>query len=436
MDLILDVKEKEVGHVKPPSLPSLTSGTTGFPEHKKRSRPSAFKQKRQAAAEGNFSAAKVPEPRFQSSQSPKPPTANSNESEGDERRRIDQENVAKLQSMSRGEIEDAQRELLGDLDPSILQMLLRRANLDDTSDRKQEDVPSSGATRITTDQANTPQKASVEDALPAIPATKKTSDFRPKPPKKVTFDEDAAPAHIPDDLFPISSQPPPTDSHKHKHDHNCERDHDHTHFPSAASIPDLDPSDPDFLANLHAKYFPQLPSDPTKLAWMAPLPTPNSPADKDSPYHPDQTSLPVSALRFDFRGRLVPPSVARSIPSTMGLHHHAEAPEAAGYTITELARFCRSSVPAQRCIAFQAMGRILYRLGKGEWGLGEGGRVGEEDDLAFSIWRLVKAGKVIESLEEAAGVPEGVGHRGSRAYAIEALWLLEKGGWKERWRGL
>lgn len=433
MDLILDVKEKEVGQVKPPTLPSLTSGTTGFPEHKKRSRPSAFKQKRQQAAEGASLTPKTPEPRPQGAVSQNKLAPQSSEPEDAERRRIDRENRQKLQSMSKGEIEEAQQELLGELDPSILQMLLRRANLDDTGDAPKQLSASSG---------ERPKPATVDDEAPVAPtqSENKRPETKPKVSKKVTFDEDAAPSQIPDNLFPISSQPPATDT-AHKHDHNHDQDHDHdhdhsTHFPSHAQAPDLDPQDPDFLANLHAKYFPQLPSDPTKLAWMAPLPTPNSIADKESPYHPEQSSLPVSALRFDFKGRLVPPSVARSIPSTMGLHHHAEAPEAAGYTITELARFCRSSVPAQRCIAFQTMGRILFRLGKGEWGIGEGGRVGEEDDLAFSIWRLIKSGKVIESLEEAASVPEGVGHRGARAYAIEALWLAEKGGWKERWRGM
>jgi hypothetical protein len=451
MDIILDVQEKEVGEVKPPSLPSLKPGNSGFPEHKKRGRPSAFKAKRQAAA-GIY-----PEPKFQSTRSRNEIAPKNAQQEDDERARIDKENRAKLQSMSEGEIEEAQRELLNDLDPSILQMLLRRANLDDTGDRKQivEETEDEGATVVTGDTFKAGDRVVFEP-----PSVEEEEETRPSPPpeakersakpaKKVTFDEDAAPSHIPDDAFPITSQPPPTNAH-HNHQHNqtpsCNdptHDHshnssDHTHFPTAQSVPDLDPSDPDFLANLHQKYFPSLPADPTKLSWMAPLPTPDSPADRDSPYHPAQSSLPVSALRFDFRGRLVPPSVARTLPSSLGLHHHAEAPEAAGYTIPELAHLCRSAVPAQRCLAFQTVGRVLYRLGKGEWGKGEGGRTGDQegDDLAFSIWRLVKKGRVVESLEEAAGMEEGRGHRGVKVYATEALWLLEKGGWRERWRGL
>ena len=78
---------------------------------------------------------------------------------------------------------------------------------------------------------------------------------------------------------------------------------------------------------------------------------------------------------------------------------------------------------------------MLFRLGKGEWGTGAGGRDGSEDDLAFGLWRCFQEGRVLESIGEAAAVEEGVGSVSVRAYAIEAMWLFEKGGWKEKWRG-
>ncbi|KAG7150343.1 RNA polymerase II-associated protein rba50 like [Verticillium longisporum] len=65
---------------------------------------------------------------------------------------------------------------------------------------------------------------------------------------------------------------------------------------------------------------------------------------------------------------MLPPRLSRQIPVSKGLHHHGQAPEAAGYTIEELSILARSAVAAQRCIAFQTIGRIFYRLGKGEWG--------------------------------------------------------------------
>ena len=50
---------------------------------------------------------------------------------------------------------------------------------------------------------------------------------------------------------------------------------------------------------------------------------------------------------------------------------------------------------------------MLFRLGNGEWGIGEGGRVGEEDDLAFGLWRCFRETRVIDSLLEAASVEDG-----------------------------
>ncbi|OBT81118.1 hypothetical protein VE02_10287, partial [Pseudogymnoascus sp. 03VT05] len=108
---------------------------------------------------------------------------------------------------------------------------------------------------------------------------------------------------------------------------------DTLHFPRPPTLPDLDPSSPNFLQDLHTAYFPSLPSSPASLAWLAPLPTPGSEADLESSYSPAQTSIPASALRFDFRGQLLPPRISRAMPTDRGLHHHADAPEAGGYTI-------------------------------------------------------------------------------------------------------
>ena len=407
-----------------PSFPTPTPSKTGFPEHRKRTKPSAFKKRRQAEqAEGEASSNGLPATRpndlLGSSQN-----AESKLRSGfaaDDSRSIDRENKSRIDSMSPQEIEAAQKEIFNAMDPSLIQRLLRRANLDEGG-ASLLDGPPSGAgqsSAAAAQAAPTPPAVVVQDSHSAEPREDiaKPATAKPKPKKVVTFDDDAAPpAPTPQDL-PL---PLPTNT---------------THFPKQ-TVPDLDPADPDFLANLHKKYFPNLPADPSKLAWMAPVPTPNSTADRESPYYPGQSSLPVSALRFDFRGILIPPRLSRQIPTNMGLHNHGEAPEAAGYTIPELARLARSAVPGQRCIAFQTLGRMLYRLGKGEWGIGEGGRFGEEDDLAFGLWRCFVETRVLDSLAEAASVEDGAGHMASKAYAVEALWLLEKGGWKEKWRGL
>lgn len=416
--LIGDIVERDDKIAKPVEFPSAPIPATGFPAHKRRWKSSAFKQQRNGGT-----------PQSNPAQTQEP--AQSQTFEEVERERIDKENRQKLSDMTPQEISRAQEDLLNGLNPALIQRLLQRANIDEPDPKNPFNIPEPREPQSTSASASSlpppeivvddgPKAATVEDdtaqAAKPEPNTKSTAapttppslpTAQTKSTKKIpdNYDEDQAPAQIPPDLFPITDLPKST------------------HFPVPPSLPDLDPSDPNFLATLHEKYFPNLPADPSKLAWMAPVPSQDSPADKDSPYYP-HPEISVSALRFDFRGRFLSPRVSRSIPASKGLHHHGEAPEAAGYTIAELARLARSAVPAQRCIAFQTLGRILYRLGRGEWG------TTPDHPIAMGVWSAVKEGRVLESLNEAS-MAEG-GHRGSRAYALEALWLFEKGGWREK----
>ncbi|XDG05318.1 hypothetical protein ABKA04_004933 [Annulohypoxylon sp. FPYF3050] len=454
--LISDIQEKEATEIKAPSFPQIKSTTTGFPEHKKRTRVSAFKQKRQAAR---------PEPEISqtptTSKDPFTPSQNaqpisSKDFKYDVKQSIDRENNEKLDSMSPEEIEAARQELFNGLDPSVLEMLLKRANLDEPKKNDPFDLPESTSQDAPSSEPKPTQETPeirIEDttAPPITNATKNgptvegqaepaTADKskrvrwasvadeedeetasapRTQPPasdSKTNITSDTTPNPTPRDPNDAKPSPTPTTTEPHPK----------PHWPTPPN-PSIDPSDPDFLSKLHSKYFPSLPADPSKLAWMAPIPSPNSPADYDSPYHPSQSSLPVSSLRFNFRGELLPPRISRIIPPSKGLHHHGEAPEAAGYTVRELARLCRSAVPGQRCVAYQTLGRILYRLGRGEFG-------GVHDALARGVWEEVEEGAVMRSLYEEAGMEEGAGHRSARAFAVEAIWFYEKGGWGERMR--
>ncbi|KAL9946978.1 RNA polymerase II associated protein 1 [Verticillium nonalfalfae] len=410
--LIGDIVERKTAQPKPVTFDDADISSTGFPAHKKRSRPSAFKQQRQgkkgddAPAAAGAQARAAHEARFEVD-----PATQKADFEAAERRRIDRENQSRLENMTPAEIASERAEMLKGLNPALIERLLQRANIDERDGPDPFDVP---GTQEASPKPATPE-IKIEDTTlppprpkPSTTTSKATSSSSPPAPAQqqqhAPINEDRVPSAPPEDLFPINQQP------------------EHTHFPQPPALPDLDPSHPDFLATLHEKFFPNLPADPSKLAWMAPLPTTDSPADRDSPYYPGQASLPISALRFDFRGAMLPPRLSRQIPVSKGLHHHGQAPEAAGYTIEELSILARSAVAAQRCIAFQTIGRIFYRLGKGEWGNSD------EDTLARGIWSSVMEGRLMDSLAEAA-MKEG-GHRGSRAYATEALWLLEKGGWK------
>jgi hypothetical protein len=428
--MIFDVKEKETTSPQAPSFPVVKSSTSGFPEHKKRTRISAFKQQRQ----GKPTEEKKTDVFTTSSSTPlttEPdagqagtPGAAGQNPKPDEKQNIDRENNEKLASMSAAEIEEARNELFNGLDPKILEMLLKRSNLDEKNvpspfDEQTSDPPPPTIKIEDTSLPPAPSKKvrfeSVEETTPdTIDATPK--DSTPSSAELTPSIDDAAPPTIPSEHIIHDDQ------HSSK-----------PHWPHSPAPPDLDPSDPNFLASLHEKYFPSLPADPTKLAWMAPIPTVNSPADYDSPYHPSHSSLPITVLRFDFRGTLLPPRISRAVPMSKGLHHHGEAPEAAGYTIGELARLARSTVPGQRCIAYQTLGRVLFRLGRGEFG-----RIG--DSVPDGIWSAAVEGNVMESLYEEAGMDpdgkggdlKGRGHRSAHAFAMEAIWLFEKGGWREK----
>lgn len=422
--LVNDLVEKDIEAPKPLANEDFQSPATGFPAPKKR--VSAFKQRKAAAAAGGSGAA----PAATSKASPagasktasgaasKPAATKSGDNGAgqddfyaSEKQRIDKENRERIQAMSAEEIEEARKELMTGLSPGMVERLFKRANIDEQDattlpseapqkEAPQKKYPPPPTIEVVDEDTSAPTPPPAGVPTPKPPA--------PKKPSAPAFDEDRPPTNPPADLFPISDAPKST------------------HFP-APKDPDLDPADPDFLENLHKKYFPNLPADPSKLAWMAPLPTEGSAADRESPYSPHQASLATSALRFDFKGKLLPPRLSREIPVSKGLHHHGQAPEAAGYTVEELCILSRSAVAAQRCIAFQTLGRVLFRLGKGEWG------TSIEDPIAMGIWGAVKEGRALDSLAEAAG-KEG-GHRSSQAFAIEALWLFEKGGWKEKVRG-
>lgn len=413
--LIGDIVERDSSAKKPVEPPSSSTSTTGQPAHRKRWTQSAFKQ-RQAAKAAGLDPSTIPNPSSKSNnQSAAESTPQSFENL--DKQRIDRENKQKIDSMTPQEIAKAQEELLSGLNPALVQRLLARANIDEQHDPSPFDpLPEIQPTQPSpTIQVTDTTKEAVEhkDAVvkPTEPKPAPVPASNPTQSKKIAdnYDEDQEPAQIPDDLFPLS-----------------DLRNQSTHFPAPPTLPDLDPSDPNFLATLHEKYFPELPADPSKLAWMAPVPTEDSPADRESAYYP-HPEISVSALRFDFKGRFLSPRVSRKIPTSKGLHHHGLAPEAAGYTVAELAILARSAVPAQRCMAFQTLGRIMYRLGKGEWGKSE------DDPIAMGVWAAIKEGRVIEALSAAASIDGG--HRGSQAYATEALWLFEKGGWKDKIKG-
>lgn len=427
--LIGEIREREPSAATPPAPtpPTATASSTGFPAHRRRNKPSSFKQRRAEQS--------APEKK------PDPPTAQ------DDKQHIAEENRRHLASMSDTQIEQEREELMASIDPGLLERFLRRANLDE-NETVQEDVP-------TSDQpAGSKPKKSVSFAPatssgpipkpreeePSLPRASSTSAS--KPPRSA----DRAPAQVPSDLHPAAEHPSLDPAMIEKF-----------HFPQPKQpMPTLDPSSPSFLSELKSHYFPEMSHDPSALSWLQTPSTDEEDPDSTSAYHPasNAISLAPSAIRFSLRGTILAPNTALSLPTSLGLHHHGEDPQAAGYTIPELAILSRSTFPAQRCVAWQVLGRILFRLGRAEFG-DRGGQLSE------GLWFVIeKEGVVAGMLTEAEGatgqdhgktrtgesgqqnetggksnvpVAPGLGrHASAAAWAVEGVWLWQKGGAGDR----
>ncbi|KAG8529300.1 uncharacterized protein KY384_005936 [Bacidia gigantensis] len=376
--LVGDIQEKEPSRVPQPPRPTGIAG--GFPAHKDRQkgRPKRGKYRQELQSDTGVAIA----------------TSKNVDTS------IDKENKARLANMSDKDIEKSKEELKSNLDPSVIATLLKRANIESDGNHSSfdEDSGSSKVIGCHSSSSSAIEKEKIHLKEGHVPESA----------HKELSQSDAPPLYPPADLHPVTSKEPLPSISK-------------IHFPKAPPPPELDPDDPDFLIKLHSTYFPSLPSDPNTLAWMAPV--------KDSeqaPYSPSQDALPPSSLRFDFRGRLLPPRLSAQIPASKGLHHHGHTPDSAGYTVPELSHLARSAVTAQRCVAYQTLGRILFRLGRGDFGA-------EGEDLCEGLWELVEKGKVLPNIINAAA-RENEGSRSVWATATDAVWLWRKGGGR-RWKG-
>jgi hypothetical protein len=432
--LVGEIQERASSTAIPPA-PKLPTTSTGFPAPRPR-KPSSFKQRR-----ANQST--VPE------STPTPPTLQ------DDKKSIDEENRRQLAAMSDAQIQQEREELMEQMDPGLLQRFLRRANIEEDTQTGDNEAASSAP--VSDEKTSKPRKSVSFDIPETAPVSSKPatptaqSHSLPKSLSKTLpphpRNEDLPPSSIPKDLHPASQRPsldPAT--------------LETFHFPQPTRpMPVLDPSAPSFLADLQSHYFPEIAQDPSTLSWLQPLSADEEDPDSTSAYHPASSAISMapSAIRFSLTGTILAPETSLSLPTTMGLHHHGDDPHAAGYTIPELAILSRSTFPAQRCIAWQVVGRILFRLGRAEFGE-RGGQLSE------GLWNVIeKEGVVAGMLAEADGdagqtqgrnkgnsskdqkdaeengssmpVASGVGrHASAAAWAVEGIWLWQKGGGGDR----
>jgi hypothetical protein len=393
-----EIKEKNSGDNVPPP-PTFKATKSGFPEHRTRFKTSAFKQRQDAQAKSTTA---NPHPANVTSRVPRQVQPSDKaivnhigkkygvDFGSQQKAEINQENRQKMAQMTDTDIEEARAALMANLDPALIKRLLKRANIDD-----EQQAPQEGITEAS--------PGGLEEDSP-VAALQKPQPAQTTPPQQPTI--------------PSHSQPNP------QQEPTLVSISPAMHFPvpprSADSFIPLDPSSATFLADLKSQYFPSLPQDPSSLTWMQDITTAEI---ESSAYNPTSESYSPSALRFSFRGTLIPPTSALAIPVHAGLHHHGDDAASAGYTIPELTLLARSILPNQRCVAYQVLGRILYRLGRGD--LGPRG-----SELQEGLWGLIEHEKPIELMMREAN--RASGHVTAKAYATEGLWLWRKGGGGDR----
>lgn len=114
-----------------------------------------------------------------------------------------------------------------------------------------------------------------------------------------------------------------------------------------------EPIDDTLPEEMHRKYFRDLPKDSEKIEWMG---------FGQSKQEDEQSN----DLRFDFQGEIMSDTRSVSAPAHLGLHHHGQQPDKAGYTVKELLHLSNSSSSPQRALSMGIITRITKRLKVGD----------------------------------------------------------------------
>lgn len=442
MDLVGEIVEKDTGAPTVPEPPKQT-------ELKKLS---SFKQRKFKKAQMTPS---KPEPKPVTKSEPEPEPAS--DSNGlSEAEKIHQENMQKIAQMTEEDIDNERKELLEGLNPKLVQSLIKRAETREKEERHEHEHAEGYGGWIggmkTSDgvkELSHLDKSDIDRAL-GINNLALEEDIKPS---KVRFDDTIQYEDLPqeakldegawvdvddiDELVPKHQDNIAAKDYQLINESDEELQEDGVHFPKPKTTvkddKDLDINDPTFYDKLHDKYYPDLPKETSKLAWMTePLPVQKS-----------NTYESISDMRFDFYGNLIEldsDSNTPEVPTHLGLHHHSDNPHLPGYTLAELVHLSRSMVLGQRCLSIQMLGRILHKLGLHKYNILPIPDNNSDEDKAFNenvkqiiehfeklMWDLIDQLRIIESITEASDETK-TKNLSVRNYAIEALWLWKQGG--------
>ncbi|KAI0693847.1 hypothetical protein C8T65DRAFT_815854 [Cerioporus squamosus] len=161
---------------------------------------------------------------------------------------------------------------------------------------------------------------------------------------------------------------------------------------SSEQVGDLEEGTPE---DIRRRFFPTAPAHDPSLVWM------------QGDAEPEEEATPT--VRFDLNGTPIPAKLSASLPTHLGLHHHAEGSHA-GYTLEDIFMLSRSTVPAQRATMLGLLAKIAHRLAR------------TSTDSRKAIPELAGQEVALRKRMLAAGV-EALSERASvGARAVELLW--------------
>lgn len=445
MDILGDIVEHETSVPKPPSVPS--SSSKGFPQATAK-RPSRWRQRLQekglSSMSGEVSGGDQDDGKFYTVDN----DTNLKKFKDDGERRLDysglseeervhQENIEILARMSNKDREEAKQELLDNLDPKVLEMLMKRSIrkygkpgekglCEEDQQTKEASMfdPVEGAagtwvggeheldkTIPTATVENTasshcsPAGSCSDNLKSSLMRSKTMASSSPvgnsaSSEKKIRFSKEAKVIYL-DQSKQVKLETPEDDEWEDVSD---------VKSPSLTPLVDDDAAPPledaiqlaeqsvhDVVRTKSGIHFPK----PRQPYEELDINDPNF-NDKlyekyfpDLPKNPKQlewmensnTRIPdeiaydsLESVRFDFKGEIITSdNIDRYLGENQGLYNHSKNPELPGYTLTELAHYLRSTYPGQVCIACRTLGRIMYKLGTLEYQVNEVGPTAEDN---------------------------------------------------------
>ncbi|CAL1713714.1 unnamed protein product [Somion occarium] len=400
---------------------SIDSKKTGFPSVKHRSQ-SAFSRAR--VIEKTNGQERPRQPPTVTSLSPRP--SPSETSTDDWRRQVEEENLRKVESMTAEEREEERREILERFGSGI-EGILKKARVVRESREVKEDNQIEVKPEPLRVHTPRPLKAPRKGVLISRPSSPlSASSTRPPSRDKHLRFADISPqdVHVYESAPPSPKRKPLALAAPTANDGptiSLGDFQDHFKLPSmqpatlsaeTAQQTEFQRTAADFAAeegtpeDIRRRFFPTAAANVPSLAWIT---GPDSTISQAGP------SIP--SLRFDLTGTPIPSALSSTLPTHLGLHHHAEGTHA-GYTLDDLFLLSRSTVPAQRASMLDVLNRIAQKLADGH------------KDSSKGIPELAGQEKELRKRILAAGV-EAMGERGSLgAQAIAAMWTCLVG-WDE-----